>query len=62
MASVEVPNVNSLNLKNELMSKYNIEIPVFTWKNKNYLRVSFNAYNDETDADKLVSALQQLLA
>ena len=61
MASVEVPNVDNMELKKELMSKYNIEIPVFPWKNKIFLRFSFNAYNDETDADKLIIALRDMI-
>lgn len=62
MASVEVPTVDSMDLKKELMSKYNIEIPIFIWKNKNFLRISINAYNDEKDTDKLLSALKGLMS
>lgn len=61
MASVEIQVTNAESFKERLMSEFNIEIPVFKWKDRNLLRFSFNAYNDEKDADKLITALSSLL-
>jgi isopenicillin-N epimerase len=60
MASVEVDVNNKQTLKDTLLETYKIEVPVFTWQKKTLLRFSFNAYNDEYDADVLIGALQEI--
>ena len=60
MASVFVNVSDPSALKERLMNKYQIEIPVFEWDNKIILRFSFNAYNDEQDADKLIHAISDV--
>ena len=60
MASVEVDVNNEQTLKDTLLETYKIEVPVFTWQKKRLLRFSFNAYNDEYDADVLIGALQEI--
>jgi isopenicillin-N epimerase len=61
MASIEIPVNDTISFKNRLLSDYNIEIPIFKWKDRNLLRLSFNAYNDEKDADRLIDAIKELL-
>lgn len=61
MASVELPVSDAKSLKKMILSEFKIEIPVFEWKGRNLLRFSFNAYNNENDADKLIVALRKLL-
>ena len=61
MASIEIPVSDTISFKNRLLSDYNIEIPIFEWKGSNLLRLSFNAYNDEKDADRLIDAIKELL-
>jgi isopenicillin-N epimerase len=60
MAVVEIDIKNALDFKLHLMEKYKIEMPVYQWKNKILLRTSFNAYNDEKDADLLIEVLGEL--
>jgi len=60
MASVFVNVSDQSALKERLMNKYQIEIPVFEWDNKIILRFSFNAYNDEQDANKLIHAISDV--
>jgi isopenicillin-N epimerase len=60
MASVEVDVNNEQALKDTLLETYKIEIPVFTWQEKTLLRFSFNAYNDEHDADVLIGGLKDI--
>ena len=60
MASVEVDVNNEQALKDTLLETYKIEIPLFTWQEKTLLRFSFNAYNDEHDADVLIGALKDI--
>ena len=52
---------DTISFKNRLLSVYNIEIPIFEWKGRNLLRLSFNAYNDEKDADRLIDAIKALI-
>ena len=43
------PVNDALTFKNTLLNKYNIQVPVFTWEDKNYLRYSVQAYNSVDD-------------
>jgi isopenicillin-N epimerase len=61
MASIEIPVSDTISFKNRLLSDYNIEIPIFEWKGRKLLRLSFNAYNDEKDADRLIDAIKALI-
>ena len=60
MASIITNIENRLDFKWCLMDKYKIEIPVFPWGDKILFRTSFNAYNDENDADRLIEVLGKL--
>jgi len=60
MASIITNIENRLDFKWCLMGKYKIEIPVFPWGDKILFRTSFNAYNDENDADRLIEVLGKL--
>jgi len=57
MASVEVNTTAPLELKYKLRNDYNIEIPVMHLNGKNYIRYSINAYNSQSDLDKLYDVL-----
>jgi len=43
-----------------LLDKYKIEMPIYQWKDKILFRISFNAYNDEKDADRLIEVLEEM--
>ena len=60
MASVMIHIENGLDFKWRLMDEYKLEIPVFPWGDKILFRTSFNAYNDEKDADRLIKVLGEL--
>ena len=57
MISIPVPKSNVDNLKKQLLEKSNIEIPVIKWKNKCFVRISVQIYNNQNEADKLIKAL-----
>ncbi|MDH3942743.1 MAG: aminotransferase class V-fold PLP-dependent enzyme [Anaerolineae bacterium] len=57
-----LPDLDPHQLKRDLYDRYRIEVPIQVWSGKPLLRVSFQAYNDQADADKLLSALEELLA
>jgi len=54
------PNVTALS--EALREAYAIEAPVFRRDGGAYIRVSFQAYNSEADADRLIGALEALLS
>lgn len=61
MASVEFPTQDGASIQQKLYAEFQIEIPLFTWEERNLLRISVQAYNDEADVDRLLSALKELL-
>ncbi len=62
MASVRLPpKTHPQTLKTVLWEQYRIEVPVFSWQEQPFLRVSFQVYNTQADADALVAALTHIL-
>ncbi len=62
MAAVLLPpHVDPEALQRRLWEEYRIEVPAFLWRGRPLLRVSFQGYNDESDADALVRALDSML-
>lgn len=47
--------------KHRLYEDFSIEAPIIVWNNQPYIRVSFQGYNTQADADALLHALHQLL-
>jgi isopenicillin-N epimerase len=60
MSSIIINLENRLEFKWMLLDKYKIEMPVYQWKDKILFRISFNAYNDEKDADRLIEVLEEM--
>jgi isopenicillin-N epimerase len=60
MVSIRLPEVD-LPLLSRRLQERRIEVPVFRWNQQPLMRVSFQAYNDQRDADALVDALSELL-
>ena len=48
-------------LKTRLYDEHRIEAPLIRWNGQAFMRVSFQAYNDENDAEALLRALARLL-
>jgi selenocysteine lyase/cysteine desulfurase len=62
MFAVELPAGTDLEvLKTRLYDEFHIEVPLVPWNDRKLLRVSIQAYNDESDAAALVAALVRLL-
>ncbi len=61
-AAVLPPGVDPDWLHRQLWSMFRIEVPAYWWQNHALIRVSFQGYNDEEDADALLHALRILLA
>ena len=56
-----LPECDLDELKARLYGDHRIEAPLIRWNGQAFIRVSFQAYNDEADADALVLALARLL-
>ncbi len=61
MFSAILPLVNVELLRRRLWDDYRIEVPVGPWRGQVRMRISFQAYNEQADADTLVEALGRLL-
>lgn len=60
MCSIPIATDKPMGLKEILIDKYRIEIPVMRINNRAFLRISLNAYNSQEDLDKLYAALQDI--
>lgn len=62
MFAVRLPDrVDYIQFKSVLYDRYKIEVPTIHWSEKNFLRVSLQAYNSDEDLDALVDAVRELL-
>ncbi len=48
-------------LRARLYAEHRVEVPLIRWNGQALIRVSFQAYNDEADADALIAGLERLL-
>jgi isopenicillin-N epimerase len=61
MFSVELPTGSIDRLGTRLWDEYRIEVPVVRWNDREFIRVSIQAYNGAEDIDRLKNALKALL-
>tara|TARA_B110000196_G_scaffold105315_1_gene91428 strand:- start:21 stop:1184 length:1164 start_codon:yes stop_codon:yes gene_type:complete len=63
MFSFYIPNHVSEyeRIKSQLIHEFNIEIPIFVWDGKLYIRISLNGYNSEDDLHRLLAVLPKII-
>ena len=61
MVAVPLPPCDAPEVKRRLYDEYRVEVPVFEWENMPYVRVSFQGYNTQADAERLIAALERIL-
>ena len=61
MASLPLPHLEVEALKHRLYAEFKIEIPIITWNDRCFARISVQGYNTLADVDALVAALEILL-
>jgi isopenicillin-N epimerase len=62
MVAARLPDaIDHQSLKDYLYDQHQIEVLTHTWQDQPYLRVSFQAYNQQADLDLLLGALEQYL-
>jgi isopenicillin-N epimerase len=62
MVTIPLPLLDTLDLKRRLYDEFCVEVPVITWENQPFIRVSFQGYNTAEDADALIAAMKILLS
>ena len=64
MYSFSIPNhINECGrIKSQLIHEYKIEIPIFVWAEKLYIRISLNGYNSENDLHRLLAVLPKIIS
>lgn len=62
MFTVRLPTSLDLDhFKFDLYDRFRVEAPIILWNNEKFMRLSFQAYNDESDANRLIESLRELL-
>ncbi|MGD9711426.1 MAG: aminotransferase class V-fold PLP-dependent enzyme [Thermomicrobiales bacterium] len=61
MTTFPVPVEDPLPLKTRMYDEFRVELPHVFWNGQSFLRASFQAYNDESDIDRLIDALSACL-
>lgn len=59
--SARLPALDDEDLKGRLYETYRIEVPVFSWQDQHFIRVSLQGYNGRRDVDALLAALEEIL-
>jgi isopenicillin-N epimerase len=62
MAHVPLPAGQPPDLQKQLWTRYGIEVPIPTWGQRRWIRVSCHLYNTRADIDRLVDALGELMS
>ena len=60
MCTIQVPDGDPLALQRTLRETWHIEIPVMTWNNQRYIRISIQGYNSPADVERLLTALHAI--
>jgi isopenicillin-N epimerase len=61
MIALLIPICDAEVLKARLYDEYRIEVPIVTWNDWQFVRVSIQGYNTREDVDAVASALTALL-
>jgi selenocysteine lyase/cysteine desulfurase len=62
MRAVQLPRGDPFTLRRRLIEEHRIEVPVYEHDRRRILRVSIGPYNDESDIERFVAALGELLS
>jgi isopenicillin-N epimerase len=61
MAHVPLPPGDAPALQRQLWTEYGIEVPIISWSDRRWIRVSCHLYNTRQEIDRLVDAVRQLV-
>jgi isopenicillin-N epimerase len=60
MSTLPLPACETRTVQQRLFREFAVEVPVFEWEGRQYIRLSIQGYNDERDVDTLIGALGAL--
>lgn len=60
MCTIPLPDGDALSLHQQLRDEWKIEIPVLTWNNRRFIRISLQGYNSPADVERLLTALSTI--
>ncbi|GHO58592.1 aminotransferase class V-fold PLP-dependent enzyme [Ktedonobacter robiniae] len=60
MCAIQVPDGDSQALQRTLRETWHIEMPVTSWNNHRYIRLSIQGYNSPADVERLLTALHAI--
>jgi isopenicillin-N epimerase len=58
MCALKLPDMDWQALQQRLIEEHKVEVFMWPWNEVTMMRVSFQAYNDQADADRLIEALE----
>ena len=61
MVTIPLPPCEAEQLKSRLYDEYRVEVPIITWGDRQFVRVSVQGYNTREDVEMLLKALKRLL-
>ena len=61
MAAFPLPSCDGEALQRALFEEFHVEVPITSWNNQSFIRVSVQAYNDQEDLEALIAGLKSLL-
>ena len=62
MATLPLPQCDAAQLKTRLYDEFRIEVPIVVWQNRQFIRVSIQAYNSPADVGRLLFALERIFS
>lgn len=62
MVTIPLPPCDRERVKTRLYDAFRIEVPIIEWNERQFVRVSLQAYNSRADVDALANALANILA
>ncbi len=61
MGAAPLPPVDEAQLKQRLLAEFQVEVPIFEWHGRQFIRVSVQGYNTQADLEALLNGLETLL-
>ena len=61
LVSCPLPAIDVATVKARLYDEFRVEVPFISWNGMCGVRISFQAYNDENDLDRLLEGLKTVI-
>lgn len=61
MVTVPLPAGDALALKQRLYGEYGVEVPIVTWRDRRFVRISVQGYTTRAEVERLIAAMATIL-